>query len=696
MLTAPATLAIFAMLGLSSFAVFWAKRVGLPHTVFLVIVGVILGAAAHVGVPGFSFFNEFTLTPELLFYLLLPTLIFESAYNINARRMIEDTVPILILSIISLLVSTVAIGFALFYLFPFFGISIPLIVALLFGALISATDPVAVLALFKEFGAPRRLSLIFEGESLFNDATAVALFLVVLEVVLFGFHGTETIIEGTVAFTSMMIGGVFFGLIMGGLFSKLVGYTRESEIASITLTIVLAHTTFILSEMISHHLHIGNFELPLSPIIATTVASLVMGNYGRAKIHPKAEEFVENLWGQLAFMANSLIFILIGILFIHAPIFNGEMIGVILVTIIVVAVGRALSIYPTVEAYNAWVKKEQQIPRAWQHLLSWGSLRGALAVTMVLLIPATTTVPGWTYDMSIRDFMLAITVGCIFATLFIKATTIRGFMRRLKLDALTSIELVEYEEAKALIHHEVADRLLRYTERGYISADAANRLRVAHQQDFATACSNVAKLGSTPEQLAHRVLRLFAIGIEKRHLKELYHHEEVNEAVYRRLMGKLQLQYEAIEQGNLAPNMSLHTDGKDIFEHMAIWIRSLFTPMTPAEKIANLYIYYRAQVILSRKVVKELTAIDQNHVRDIFTTPAFDHVVSLYATFKEQSQAKMEEFAGEHATTTAPIAEMLAIRGVHRIEANTLEELYDRELITPKLKVTLEEEMRRA
>jgi CPA1 family monovalent cation:H+ antiporter len=330
---------------------------------------------------------------------------------------------------------------------------------------------------------------------------------------------------------------------------------------------------------------------------------------------------------------------------------------------------------------------------AWQHLLSWGSLRGALAVTMVLLIPADTTVPGWTFDMSIRDFMLAITVGCIFATLFVKATTIRGFMRKLKLDALTNIETVEYEEAKALMHHEVADRLVRYTERGYISAEAAERLRSAHVQDFKTACSNVAKLGNTSEQLAHRVLRLFAIGIEKRHLKELYHHHEVNEAVYRRLTGKLQLQFEAIEAGNLAPNMSLHTDGKDVFEHMATWIHNTFTPETPAAKISNLYMYYRAQVILSRKVVKELTAIEEQHVKEIFTAAAFEHVVALYTTFKDQSQKKMEQFASEHAATTAPIAEMLALRGIHRIQDATLEELFERELITPKLKVTLEEEM---
>ncbi len=218
MLTIGSTLAIFLILGISSLSLFWAKKLHLPHTVLLVLIGIGLGLLSFTST--FSFFGEFHLTPELLFYLLLPTLIFESAYNINARRMVEDAPIIMILSVVGLLVSTFAIAAGLFYGLAFLGVAIPFMVALLFGALISATDPVAVLALFKEYGAPRRLSLIFEGESLFNDATAVALFLILLEVARFGFHGADTIIEGTITFISMLVGGCF-------LESLSVGYLQS-------------------------------------------------------------------------------------------------------------------------------------------------------------------------------------------------------------------------------------------------------------------------------------------------------------------------------------------------------------------------------------------------------------------------------------------------------------------------------------
>lgn len=690
MLTIGSTLAIFLILGISSLALFWAKKLKLPHTVLLVLIGMGLGLLSHV--PAFSFIGEFNLTPELLFYLLLPTLIFESAYNINARRMVEDAPIILILAIVGLLVSTGVIAVVLFYLLAFLGVQIPFMVALLFGALISATDPVAVLALFKEYGAPRRLSLIFEGESLFNDATAVALFLVLLEVARFGYHGFDTILSGTVTFTSMLVGGVLFGILIGGIFAKVVGWSRENEVASITLTIVLAHATFILAEILSHHLHIGGFHFALSPIIATTVAALLMGNYGRSKIHPRAEEFVEKLWGQLAFWANSLIFILIGVLFVGIPNLSREMIGVVIVTIFVVAIARAISIYPVVETFNAFVKKEVKVPMSWQHLLSWGSLRGALAVTMVLLIPDDLAFAGWSLALSPKEFLLAITVGCIAATLFVKATTIQNIMRHLKLDELTDIEKVEASEARALIHHEVQARIKKYEERGYINPEVAARLYKLHEREYQDACKDLEK--GDVKSLALRVLRMYAIGIEKMHLKQLYHYNEVNERVFKRLTGKLQLQLECIEIGNLAPNMSIHSDGKDVFEHLANRMRAILDPETAEQKIDNLYLYYRAQTIISRKVLKELQSIDTDSAKHIFTPEALTHVLELYTTFKEQSEKKMKEIATAHPERYQALSEQLATYGIHKVEEHALTELYERQLITPKLYIALSEELK--
>ncbi len=472
----------------------------------------------------------------------------------------------------------------------------------------------------------------------------------------------------------------------------MVGWSRENEVASITLTIVLAHVTFILAEIVSHHAVIGGFHLALSPIIATTVAALLMGNYGRSKTHPRAEEFVEKLWGQLAFWANSLIFVLIGVLFVDIPNLSREMIGVVLVTILVVAIARALSIYPVVQLFNLSVKKEQRVPMSWQHLLSWGSLRGALAVTMVLLIPDDLAFEGWVLSLSPKEFLLAITVGCIAATLFIKATTIQNFMRRLKLDELTDIEKVEAGEARALIHHEAQERIKKYQERGYIDPVVAARLYAQHEREYIEACKGLESMDI--KALASRVLRMYAIGIEKMHLKQLYHYNEVNERVFKRLTGKLQLQLECIEQGDLAPNMSIHSDGKDVFEHVANKIRKIIDPETEQQTIDNLYLYYRAQSILSRKVLKELKAIDTDSANHIFTAEALTHVLELYTNFRNQSEKKMQEIAAAHPKWYQALSEELASYGIRKVEERALTELYERQLITPKLYITLAEELK--
>lgn len=689
MLTAGSALAIFVMFGLSSLAILWSNKFKIPHTVVLVIVGLVIGLISQF--PVFHFFNEFTFTPELLFFLLLPALIFESAYNINVRKMVDSAGIILILSVVSLLVSTIVIGTALYFLLALFAIHIPFIITLLFGALISATDPVAVLSLFKEIDTPRRLSLVFEGESLFNDATAVALFLVLFGVASFGYEGFDTVVEGMISFSSMMIGGVIFGVVIGFIFTKLVGYVRENEVASITLTLVLAHTTFIVTEIMSHKLVVGDYHLYLSPIIATTIAALLMGNYGRSKIHPRAEEFVEKFWGQLAFLSNSLIFILIGILAVSVIKFDLLMIVIILATVLIVAIARAISIYPVVGLYNKSTTPDKVIPKNWQHLLSWGSLRGALAVTMVLLIPDDFMVSNWDFIVSPKEFLLSLTIGCILATLLVKATTIKKIINKLKLDTLTEIEKVEIQEARAIVNYKVNERIKVFQERGYIDASVVDELTDIHKKQYDMACQEL--FSPNNKAMSMQVFRMYAIGIELSYLKELYHYQEVNEYVYKKIYGKLQLQLETIESGNLNPDLSLHTDEKDIFSRLEVLLIKLFGGSINDKNIDDLYMYYRAQSIISRKVLKQLKTIDQLSAEDIFTKEALNYVVNLYQSFKEQNDKKMNSIANTHVEHYQKLSYDLAVHKVHKIQKNVLHELYNSGLVTPKLYAQLSDEM---
>jgi len=688
MLTAESALAIFVMLAISSLSLFTAQKLRIPHTVFLVAMGIVLGLLSFL--PFLNFLAQFSLTPELLFYIFLPILIFDCAYNINIRHLTHDALIISILAVGSLIVSAFIIAFAMKFMFDLIGLSIPFILTLVFGAIISATDPVAVLALFKEYGAPRRLSLIFEGESIFNDGTAVALFLVVLAVAKSGVYGMSDLWHGAAEFTSMVIGGIVFGLIFGGVFAKLVGYTRNSDFASITLTMVLAHTTFICAEIASNHLHIGGAEIHISSIIATTISSLLMGNYGRYKIPPQASGFIERYWSQFAFMSNSLIFLMIGMFVIRLPAAAPELLIPIAICILVVAAARAISIYPVVEGFNLFCSDEQRVPTAWQHVLAWGSLRGALAVTMVLMIPESLTFPDWQFEFTPKDLVLTLTVSCIFATLFIKATTINGFMRRLQLNTLTLAEEINFQEILVYIYGADTRKLQDAFVSGNINLPIYRKLLDTKQEQLretVTALRNVARDPSIIE----KVIRLHAIGIERKHVKELFAANEVPESVIKTIMAKLDYQSQAIEYDIYDEIAYEHGHPLDVFERLAVLLHRVFgRPETPEQMASRNYFYYRALMILSRNVIQELTSLNSSFKADIdLPHEAINKILVLYNKYREDSLQYMNGIRTAHPQLVEALDLKLGYRSLFQNESMLLDNLREREMVTQKVSIAL-------
>lgn len=670
---------------------FVAGRLKLPYTVLLVIVGSILVPLTHF--EFFHFIKSFQLTPELLFFVFLPVLIFESAYNMNMREMAENVRSISWLSVVSLVVSAFFIAFALFWGLTLIGFPVPFMATLIFGALISATDPVAVLALFKEFGVPRRLSLIFEGESLFNDGTSLALFLIVLEVAMAGFTGFGTIFEGVFMFTSMVVGGIVFGLFMGFLFSKIIGKVKDNEHIEITLTMLVAHLTFILSELISHHLVIFGQEIKFSSIIATVMASMVIGNYGRFKISPRVEEYMEKFWGYFAFVANSLVFILMGLLFADLPIRFDQFILPMLITVGVVLIGRALSIYPVV----AWVnrlKKEEPIPMAWQHLLAWGSLRGALAVTMVLLIPDNFVLPGWTYDFTVKEFIAAITIGCIYFTLCIKATTIGTLIKRMRLSELTPLETLEYNECSALIYQEALEKLEDFHAKGYIKDDVFERLRQEYSERYEKSVSVCRGLFvTTPEDMS-RALQMYALGMEKRFLRELFVYQEITESEYKEILNKIAIQTSRVEEGKEQVSSHAERFEQDWFETLVLWLRKKFRPRTTQQEMLEEYRYYRAQEVVLAKVLRRLKSLSERTPGLYGDAASSESVITLYEGLRVDAEEKRDGAAARIGTELVYLNESFGRAALFKTEERMLGELLESSMLPPKVATMLYNELR--
>lgn len=693
MLEIESVLSLFSLLALSSGVFFAAKRLNIPYTVLLVLVGLLIVPIVHVPVLKdiFGFLGELKLTPELLFFIFLPILIFESAFNMNVRRMVDNIWSISLLAVVGLLLSTFAIATALFFALPFVGITIPYIVALLFGAIISSTDPVAVLALFKEFGAPKRLTMIFEGESLFNDGTAVALFLVILAIIEQGFHGSGTLIEGVAMFAGMVVFGIIFGLFMAAIFSRALRFTKSNEFVTVTLLLISAHLVFIISEIINENGFFG-LDIHISSIIATTIAALFLGNYSRHTLRPKTDEYLGKVTEHVAFMANSLVFILAGLLFASSNIDVRTLILPILLTIVVVAVVRAVSVFAVILPLNA-MNVEEKIPRPWQILLAWGSLRGALAIIIVLLIPESTTVPGWTLEYSVRDFLLALTVGCILATLFIKAPLIAPIVRKLKINQPEPLNEA-YESDLGVYYLLTAEsRFDTHKTRGFVRDSEYVELKKDMQEKLERAFAvrdDLVKLHG--KKLFEQSLHLMAIQVEDFTLKQLYANEEVSERTFRKIKGKLNLQKEKIEYAQHdAIDPSKYIDRKDVFDRLAnaiqmITVRKRGGKLHPEEKLQ----YYRAQMIIARKVTKVLADMQNEHHRPVFIPEVFDKVIRQYETYRTQCSERVDSLLSAHNDELSPYLAKLAARSLNASGTRALGFLNSRGLLNEDVEHNIE------
>ncbi len=685
MFTITSVLAFFALIMLSSAVFFAAKRLKLPYTVLLVVVGMLLVPLSSIPALGESldFINELRLTPELLFYIFLPILIFESGFNIKLRKFIDSAWSITALSVFGAAISTFLIAGLLYFILPFVGVEIPLIAALLFGAIISATDPVAVLALFKEVGTPKRLTMIFEGESLFNDGTAVALFLVILAIAQDGFYGTETVLGGILSFVGMVVLGVILGLVLAGAFTKLLRYTRSNEFVAITLLITSAHIVFIAGELINKHGLFG-VHFHVSSIIATTIAALFMGNYARNSLSPKSDEYLNKFIEHMAFLANSLVFLLAGLLFASANIALDKLWLPILLTVVIVAVARALMIWSVIKPLNK-LKLEESIPGSWQKLLAWGSLRGALAIIIVLLIPENLSLEGWTESYTLKEFLLAITIGCILTTLFIKAPLISPLIKRLKIDKPDPLE--EAYSLNLELYYLLTEegRLLDHHKRGFVEKQHFTELKKDLRQKINDVSMRQNELSKEyGKSLFDQALELLAINAENGVLKQLYINYEVDERTYQKIKNKLNLQQEKIEKAQHDRiNPSEYMDNKDIFYRLVNYLQktSKFNKANARLAATEELAYYRAQMIMARKCVKTLNTMQNSSGQELFRTSSFDRVISKYEQYRQKAEEKVKKLCVKHGSVLGEEMRSLAQRSLNSSGKKALNYLEDRNII---------------
>lgn len=387
-----------------------ARWVKIPYTVALVVAGLLLGTTHAFPTPH--------LTKELLYAVFLPGLLFEAAFHLEFKKFWQNKIAIHALAVPGVVA---AIGLTALLIVPVanalhFVENFYLSHALVFAALIAATDPIAVVALFKSLGAPKRLAILVEGESLLNDGTAVVLFTLVLAFVEGKGVGAASAVIDFLKIVGM---GIVIGAAIGFAVSKVIQRVDDPMI-EITLTTIAAYGSFVAAE-----------QFHFSGVIATVIAGMLCGNYAAPTgMSPTTRIAVESFWEYVAFALNSFVFLLIGFQ-VHIE----SMIAAwkaIVVAYFAVTIARVVVIYAVTLMLR---RTAERIPWSWSAVLTWGGLRGGLS--MVLVLGLSPTFPH-------RELLVNMTFGVVVISILLQGLTMSKFLNRLGIVG-TREERIEYD-----------------------------------------------------------------------------------------------------------------------------------------------------------------------------------------------------------------------------------------------------------
>jgi CPA1 family monovalent cation:H+ antiporter len=338
------------------------------------------------------------LSRDLIFSVFLPPLVFEAALFISWREFKRDLPVVALLATAGVVLAAAVTALGMHYALGWDWGS-----AIVFGALIAATDPVSVIAIFKESGVQGRVRLLIEAESLLNDGTAAVAFVAVLGVLA---GGNEGFVSVTGMLFMTIVGGVLIGGVVASLFMLLAGRTPD-YLVEITFTTLTAYGSFLVAE----HYH-------FSGVLAALTAGLVVGNFrSSGPISDIGRNALGPFWEYVAFVANSLIFLLIGAQEAEQH-FKGLWVPV-LIAIALVTLGRAVAIYPLCALF---ARSYLKVDLRHQHVLFWGGLRGALALALALALPE---------NLIYHDAIIAITFAVVAFSVFAQGLTITPLLRRL-------------------------------------------------------------------------------------------------------------------------------------------------------------------------------------------------------------------------------------------------------------------------
>lgn len=501
------------------------KRTVLPYTVGLFAFGLIIGLLDRAGVyADGSIFKQSidfagNIDPDLILYLFLPILIFDAAYELDVHIFRKTLTNATLLSGPGMVVAMFLTGLLMM------GISLfapnyaqwTWTHALMFGALISATDPVAVVALLKELGVSKRFSTLVDAESMLNDGTGIVLFML--------FFGTFTaagkVDAPVMDFVYVVLGGVLLGVVFGWLCLWFITRSQNDAIMQNSAILVSAYLTFFLAQS----------YMDVSGVIALVGYGVVIAYYGRPRIAPEVNRFMQDFWELATYMANTLIFILVGVVIalqVKATLMDFVVLILVYIGINIVRMAMIAIFYPVMKRSGYGLSKREAV------ILCWGGLRGALGLTLALMVSYTLPIPE-----PVRRQVLFLTAGIVTLTLTVNATTIGWLLRRLGLTRVST--------AKTYLNYTIHKQLCEDTEKYYRELQRNEALQAADWSIVATflPVPEAAPTGPVRAQDLMADIRLRILDKERTRYWQLYEKGIISSDSLRRLLAAVEELYDS-------------------------------------------------------------------------------------------------------------------------------------------------------
>ncbi len=386
--------AAVALVTVAVFVALVVRRIAIPYTVALVILGLVAAEVLRE--------QHVEISPEVVLVVLLPGLLFDAAFRIDFGDLRKSIAGVVVLAAPGVVISA---GVVAVILNLTTGMRFDL--AFVIGAMVSATDPAAVLATFRRLGSPHRLANLVEGESLFNDGTGLVIFVLAIQAV----QSDVTVTGAVTQFFATVAISIFIGVV-GGLVVSWIVSRVDDHLIETTISLALAYGTYVIADALAQ-----------SGIIATVTAGIVLGNIGRRfGMSENTREAIDTVWEFLAFLLTAVVFLLVGLAITLEDLF--EAVGPILWGILAVLLGRALVVYLLLNGASrlaVFGGIGSRLPLSWLNVLWWSGLRGAVAVAMALSLPQ---------DFPQRALLQEVTFGVVLFTLLIQGTTIELFIAR--------------------------------------------------------------------------------------------------------------------------------------------------------------------------------------------------------------------------------------------------------------------------